>query len=47
MVGFRTALSRFFNLGFSIERACEICVLDDQGGQYDAKDFSETALSLE
>ncbi|WP_066186091.1 hypothetical protein [Gracilibacillus timonensis] len=46
-MGFRSSLSHFLNLGFPIEQACEICVLDEKGCQYDAKDFAETVLSLE
>ncbi|UJL45604.1 hypothetical protein KFZ58_14540 [Virgibacillus sp. NKC19-16] len=47
MMGFHSRLSRFFNLGFSIEKACAICVLDVSGCRFDANDFAETVLSME
>ncbi|WP_339183939.1 hypothetical protein [Oceanobacillus sp. FSL W7-1293] len=46
-IGFRSSLSSFCNMGFSVEKACEICVLDREGCQYDAQEFAETVLSLE
>ncbi|WP_161485662.1 hypothetical protein [Gracilibacillus timonensis] len=45
-IGFGYSLERFFNLGFSVEKACDICVLDQNGCQYDAQDFAEVTLSL-
>ena len=45
-MGFRSSLSTYFNLGFSIEDACEICVLDTNGCRYDGKDFVETVMSM-
>ncbi|MDC3413865.1 hypothetical protein NC797_08755 [Aquibacillus sp. 3ASR75-11] len=46
MMGFHNTLRGFFNLGFSIEKACEICVLNLNGCCFDAKDFAETVLSM-
>lgn len=46
MAGFHDLLSSFFNLGFGIETACDIGVLDPDGCRYNAKDFAETVLSM-
>jgi len=46
MIGFRNTLSSFFNLGFHVEEACDICVLDHDGCRYDAQEFAETVLSM-
>ncbi|QQK74918.1 hypothetical protein HUG15_04405 [Salicibibacter cibarius] len=46
-IGFKMELSRFLNLGFSIEDACDICVLDDDGCRYDPKVFAEAILTME
>ncbi|MFD1065476.1 hypothetical protein [Oceanobacillus locisalsi] len=44
--GMRTAyfdisLSHFFSMGFSVEKACEICVLNQDGCQHNAQEFAE------
>jgi len=45
-IGFHNSLSDFFNLGFSMDMACEICVLDANGCQFDAQAFTEVVLSM-
>ena len=44
--GFHDALRNFFDLGFSIDQACDICVLDPNGCRYDAEIFAEAVLSM-
>jgi len=46
-LGFHSILTDFFHLGFSIEMACEICVLNSKGCQYDAEIFAEAVLSMQ
>ncbi|GAB3804296.1 hypothetical protein [Virgibacillus kimchii] len=46
-LGFQVDLSEFLHLGFNLEQACEICVLDEDGCQVDAREFAKTVFSLE
>lgn len=45
--GFSNALSDYFNQGFLLEDACDICVLDPDGCNYDAMKFADTVLSMD
>jgi hypothetical protein len=46
-IGFRNHLRDFINLGFSLEMACYICVLESDGCHCDPDDFIEAVLSLD
>ncbi|MFD0713811.1 hypothetical protein [Paenibacillus sp. GCM10027626] len=47
MVGFRSSLAAYLNQGYSLEEACDICVLEPHGCRFDPADFIETVLSME
>ncbi|MDF2925434.1 MAG: hypothetical protein K0R57_4348 [Paenibacillaceae bacterium] len=44
--GFSSVLREWLILGFSLEEACRICVLDPGGCRYDAAKFAECVLCL-
>ncbi|MFC5587884.1 hypothetical protein ACFPRA_03050 [Sporosarcina soli] len=45
--GFSTVLSNYLNKGFSLEGACELCVLDPDGCNFDAQKFAKSVLSMQ
>ncbi|MCG7334681.1 hypothetical protein MHZ95_05210 [Sporosarcina sp. ACRSM] len=45
--GFATELSNYLDQGFRLEDACELCVLDPAGCNYDAQKFAKSVLSME
>lgn len=46
MVGFKDTLREYLNLGFRLEEACDLCVLQTGGCRYDAAKFAKTVLEL-
>ncbi|WOV86955.1 hypothetical protein QWT69_13915 [Sporosarcina oncorhynchi] len=46
-VGFSSALFDYFNQGFLLEDACDICVIDPNGCNYDAVKFVKSILSMD
>lgn len=46
-IGFRSDLLEFINQGYSLETACDICVLDPDGCSYDSEAFIKAVLSME
>jgi hypothetical protein len=45
--GFATELSNYLDQGFRLEVACELCVLDPTGCNYEAPKFVKSVLSME
>ncbi len=46
MMGFQDLLETYLNQGYSLEAACDGCVLDENGCGYDPVEFMEALLSL-
>lgn len=46
-LGFSTDLTHYFNQGFRLEDACQLCVLDPNGCNYDATKFAQSILRME
>jgi len=46
MVGFSDTLTRYFNLGFDLDRLCEICVLDEDGCRIPAAEFIDHFIRM-
>lgn len=46
-LGFQIDLREFIDQGYSLAKACDICVLDSDGCNYDVDDFIETVLSMQ
>lgn len=45
-IGFSNELAHFIDLGFRLEDASKLCVLDPAGCNYDAKEFAKEVISM-
>lgn len=45
-LGFHSEFTSYMNQGYELERACELCVLDLNGCNYDAEKFVKKVLSM-
>lgn len=45
-LGFHNELTSYMNQGYGLERACELCILDLNGCNYDAEKFADIVLSM-